>query len=222
MKTTIKSTFLFFISISLASCSLVGLDVHKDYEYQANVIDPKINKSAWQLLKDRSYGSPTDTIFRRMMDAIIYSEIDTNLYKNPAQSFILLHNDAVVRRASGNVTADCYWGRYKVANQPANAWSNYSKEQVKNWLLYLIIKGEYTFENLSPNNTIVNTFLPKNADPANPESIMTLLVVNDRDSKLSINNFTGSARVNTVRTGGIICTNGPAHVVDRVVEYGIK
>ena len=53
----------------------------------------------------------------------------------------------------------------------------------------------------------------------NPQSIMTFSINNAADYKLMINNFVGSLLVNTVRTAGIISTNGPIHVVDRVVDY---
>jgi hypothetical protein len=34
-----------------------------------------------------------------------------------------------------------------------------------------------------------------------------------------INDYTGSLRSTTARTAGILATNGPIHVVDRIVEY---
>jgi hypothetical protein len=37
-----------------------------------------------------------------------------------------------------------------------------------------------------------------------------------------INDFLNSVRVTVGRTSGILSDNGPIHVVDRVVEYGVK
>jgi hypothetical protein len=69
--------------------------------------------------------------------------------------------------------------------------------------------------------------MPKNVQPLNPESIIALRVVNDRFSKMRVNDFPGTVTYTTQRfseilTGGIISTNGPIHVANRVVEYRIK
>ncbi|WP_315814702.1 hypothetical protein [Paraflavitalea speifideaquila] len=46
------------------------------------------------------------------------------------------------------------------STRPAVAWQEYSRETVKNLLLYLMIQGEYGFDNLTINNTTVTTLLP--------------------------------------------------------------
>jgi hypothetical protein len=89
-------------------------------------------------------------------------------------------------------------------------------------LLYLIVKGEYTYENLGPENVETKTLLPEGADPLNPTSRMTFVLSNDRDSRVRINDFINSVRATAGRTSGILSDNGPIHVVDRVVEYGVK
>jgi hypothetical protein len=206
----------------MASCKkLAGLDLQKDTDHETSVLDPKINKTAWQYLKERSVSNATDTIFKRMYEAIVYSGIDSALYQQPNQTFIFLHNDAVFRTAAPTAT-DCYWGRYKVNNAVAKSWSQYTPQQVKNWLMYLILKGEYSYENLGPENVQVKTLLPEGTDAANPGSDMFLVLSNDRDSRVRLNDFINSVRVTVGRTSGIISDNGPIHVVDRVVEYGVK
>lgn len=206
------------LTIVFASCKKVaGLELQQNYEYQASTIDPNINKTAWQFLKDRATGQP-DTIFKRMYDAILYSGIDTAEYTKPNRTYIFLHNDAVVR---GTAT-DTYWGRYKVNNKAATKWSDYTPQQVKNWLLGLIVEGKYSFDNVTPDFVEAKTLLPPGTDPANPKSIIIFNVINDRNSKFTINGFPNTVRTTTVRTAGILSTNGPVHVVDRLVEYGIK
>jgi hypothetical protein len=217
---TIKYMFgLIVIATLLGSCSLAGLDVQEDFEYNYKVLDPKINMTARQFLESRSYDPKGDSVFYLMRQGLEYAGIDLSEFEQPDRTFIFLHKDAILRLDKGKVTGDCYFGYYKVANKPATKWSDYPKEQVKNWFLYLIAKGNHTFETLGPDNKTITTLLPLEADPKNPQSEMVIKVINDRNSKLRINEFVGATRVTTVRTGGIISTNGPIHVVDRVVAY---
>jgi len=207
------------VLLSCASCKkMFGLNRQDNVDHTIQILDPHINKTAWQFLKERATGQP-DSIFSRFYDAIKYAGIDSNEYMQPGRTYIFLHNDAIVR--SGNPT-DSYWGRYKVNNAAATKWSDYTPQQVKNWLLYLIAQGEYTFDNVTPDNVEVKTLLPAGADPANPQSIITFKVINDRDSKFRINDFFNTVRATQARTSNIISDNGPIHVVDRLVEYGVK
>jgi hypothetical protein len=211
-------------SLLFTSCKkLAGLDLQQDADHEITILDPHINKTAWQFLKDRATGpvGTQDTIFRRMYEGIIYAGIDSNEYKKPGRTYIFLHNDAIWR--TGNPTpVDSYFGRYKVNNVAATKWQDYTPQQVKNWLLYLIMEGEYSFDNVTPDNVEVKTLMPEGADAANPKSVMTFKVLNDRDSKWRINDFFNTVRATQARTAGIQSDNGPVHVVDRLVEYGVK
>lgn len=201
---------------------VLGLERQTDWEFNPVTLDPHIGKSAWAYLKERAQGSgPNDTIFKRMYEAVVYSEIDTNEYTKPGRTFVFLHNDAVKRISSNKYTTDSYWGRDSVSTpkRPANAWTEYPKEQVKNLLLYLIAEGNHTFETLTPVNVEARTLLPKGVAPNNPESIIYFRVDNSGSYPIKINDFVGSTRITTVRTGGILATNGPIHVVDRLVDY---
>ena len=219
-------------AVMFSSCKKIfGLELQKNQDHVVSTIDPHIYKSAWQFLKDRGLGStPNDTIFKRMYQGIIYSGIDTAEYTKPGRTFIFLHNDAVRRLSGTAVTTDCYFGKYKVGPAPgvaATKWEDYPKEQVKNYFLYLIVEGEHSFENVFPDPKFVKTLLPLNTDPLNPESEMAFRVINDRDSRFRINDFPGSAVPTPnlatpgiqARTAGILSTNGPVHVIDRVLFY---
>jgi hypothetical protein len=217
-----NAIFIGLLMVCITGCKkIAGLELQKDTDHETSVLDPHINKTAWQFLKERSILNQPDTIFKRMYDAIIYSGIDTAEYTQPGRTFLLLHNDAVFRAATPTA-ADCYWGRYKVGGQVAKSWSQYTPQQVKNWLLYLIVKEAYSYDNLGAENVTVKTLLPEGADPVNFGSIMTLKLSNDRDSRVRINDFINSVRVTVGRTSGILSDNGPIHVVDRMVEYGVK
>jgi hypothetical protein len=220
------------LAASLTGCKkLFGLKLQEDTDHVTTTIDPHIYKTAWQFLKDRALGTaPDDTIFRRMYQAVVYSGIDTNEYTKPGRTFIFLHNDAVRRLSGSTVTTDCYFGKYKVGPSPgvaATRWEDYPQIQVKNYLLSLIAVGEHTFENVFPDPKFEKTLLPPNTDLLNPQSEITFRVINDRDSRFRINDFPGSAVPTPnlatpgiqARTAGILSTNGPVHVIDRVLFF---
>jgi hypothetical protein len=218
---------LFIMALSFAGCKkLLGLERQTSEDHVVSTIDPHINKTAWQYLKERATGTP-DSIFNLMYQAVLYSGIDTNEYTKPNRTYIFLHNDAVLRKSGSSVTSDCYFGKYKVNGQPATSWTQYPQIQVKNYLLSLIMDGVYSFENITPDPVFVKTLMPPGYDPLNPESLIAFRVINDRDSRLRINDFPGSAVPTPnlatpgiqARTAGILATNGAIHVVDRVVFY---
>jgi len=209
--------------ISMAGCNLAGLKLQENADYHPYVLDPHINKTAWQYIKERSYNfAGKDTVFKLMRQAIEYSGIDTNLYIKTDCTFIFLHNDAVYRLSNKVITADCYWGKYLVNGKPATKWSDYPKEQVKNYLLYLIVQGAYSFNNLTPVNVIATTLQPQNYDPLNPTSIMTLRVNNDQNFTMRLNDFSNSVGYVSVRTSNILALNGAIQVIDRVLFYQTK
>ena len=210
---------------------LFGLKLQENTEHITSTLDPHINKTAWQFLKDRALGSvPDDTIFKRMYQAVVYSGIDTSEYTKPGRTFIFLHNDAVRRVSGSTVTTDCYFGKYKVGPAPgvaATKWEDYPQSQVKNYLLSLIVQGEHSFDNVFPDPKFEKTLLPPGTDPLNPQSEIAFRVINDRDSRFRINDFPGSAVPTPnltspgiqARTAGILSTNGPIHVIDRVLFF---
>lgn len=208
---------------------LLGLELQQNVDHPTHTIDPRLNRTAWDYIKARALGSP-DSVFYKFYLAIQYSGIDTNEYTKPGRTFILLHNDAVQRFVSNKITTDCYWGHYLVGGSPATSWQNYSPAQVKAWLQYLIVQGNYNYNFGSsinaPDLTILNnlnvtatTLLPPGTDTLNPTSIMLLSLTNDRNSSVQLNNFLGSAYYVTMSTAGYIVTNGSAHVANRVVYY---
>jgi hypothetical protein len=219
------------LAFGFTGCKKVlGLQLQQEVTHPTTTIDPHINKTAWQFIKDNALGTgANDTIFKQMYKAIIYSGIDTNEYTKPDRTFLVMHNDAVLRKSGSAVTTDCYFGKYKVGFPAvaATKWEDYPQLQVKNHLLSLIVQGAYTFENITPDPLYVHSLMPPNTDPLNPESIITFRVINDRDSRLRINDFPGSAYPTPnlatpglqARTAGLLSTNGPVHVIDRVLFY---
>lgn len=216
--------------IAVTGCKkFAGLSLQTDATHDPYLLNPNLNMTAWQYLKYRSgYDTTnpnwqTDTVFRLMYNAVLYSGIDTSEYVKPGRTFIFLHNLAAQTfNATTPVTVsnNCYWGYYLVDSLPATSWSQYSPAQVKAWLQYLIIQGKYNFDNITTNNTTVTTLLPPNTDSLNPTSIMTLVKDDVAGSgTIQINNFPGSYSYTNVRSGGYISTNGPIQVVGALVIF---
>jgi hypothetical protein len=220
-----------FLLFSLAGgCKKVaGLDLQQNVAHPTYTIDPRVNKTAWQYIKDRASGNP-DSIFSRMYEGILYSGIDTNEYTKPGRTFILLNNGAIDSVISGKVSVACYFGNYLVNGLPGTKWQDYSPAQVKIWLQYLILLKNYNYDfgskidapDLVPlnafNDTAVN-LMPPGSDPLNPQSILLIALTDDRNSSVVLNNFAGSAYPTIMRTAGYVLTNGSAHVAQNVVYY---
>ena len=221
---------LTILGISATGCKkLLGLPLQENEDHIVSTLDPHIGVTAWEFLKDRALGTSSfkDSIFYRMYQGILYSGMDSAEYTKPGRTFIFLHNDAVFRRSGTTTTTDSYFGKYKVNNAAATKWEDYPKEQVKNYLLSLIVQGEHSFENTLPDPKFEKTLLPPGKDTLNPESLIAFRVINDRDSRFRINDFPGSAVPTPnlatpgiqARTAGLLSNNGPVHVIDRVLFF---
>jgi len=81
-----KIKHIIAILITLSAVALIApgcMKLQKDFTRSTtDTLDAHLNKTAWAYLKSRAYNNstPSDTLFRRMYDAIIYSGIDTNEY----------------------------------------------------------------------------------------------------------------------------------------------
>ncbi len=247
--TTLTIAILF--SSILSGCNkIAGLPLQTDASYNGGIINNNSNMTAWDFIKSRSKGKG-DSLFTLMYDAIIYSGVDTNLYKKPNTTYILYTDSAIIfHSSSGAVSSSSYWGFYKVNKKAATSWSQYKGADsiaLQNNLLYLFTNGKHSFENIpitySQFNTVPNignpefdtTFMPKGVNSLNLNSLISF---NQSDSSGSfqsiyINAFPGSkfglSTTNTqypglkVRTAGInIKDNSVIHVMDRVIYYQLK
>ncbi|HWZ36457.1 MAG TPA: hypothetical protein VNW51_09870, partial [Mucilaginibacter sp.] len=94
---------ILFVCLAMAVTILPGcLKLQTDFHRgTTDTLDAHLYKNSWQYLKSRAYGSNTDTIFRRMYDAIIYSGIDTNLYAQSGKTYIYFTNAMVTTKKTG-------------------------------------------------------------------------------------------------------------------------
>lgn len=193
----------------LSGCEFMGLSLQEDYEYKPRVLDPNINMTVSEFL----YSSP-DHQLDTLISAIAYAGLQDEFTK-PGRTFFLMHNLAFYRLDSkGKVDVNCYFGKKKLPNgQTATKISDYPVEQIRELLLYHILEGEYGYDNLTPDNQEVPTLLTTDS------GTMLLRLTNDRDSRISINEFFGSQKVTRARTSNLRATDGTIHVVGDYAEY---
>lgn len=234
--------------------------LQKDYDYKPQEIDPHYDITVKQFIQQKGTAAANnDTSLKWMQKAIEYSGMDWAEYEKPGRTFILWHNDAVRRLTSGKVTAGFFFDYQVVvkdamgvpiksiliptvdSTRPANDWTDYSKTTVKNLLLYMIVEGEFGFDNLPITNIAAKTMLPvgTKADPQesrlgwvvtkltpNPDNSLAALYTLapglgtgfDPESKMNLR--IGNTDVSPIiindrmvdRTAGFFFTNGRAHV----------
>jgi hypothetical protein len=267
-----KITIYHFFFSMLAAISFTGCyKLQKDYKYDAFTLDPHINMTAKEFLLSRgTAGVGSDTIFKWMQLGIEYAGIDMAEYEKTGRTYIFLYNSAI-RTTSGSgatlkVTGGFFFdypiiGRDSAGNaipsisnpgtdslRPALQWNEYPKQLVKNYFLYLILQGEYSFENLSVSNTSIPTLLPAgtiadpnkvsklgwvvvktspNPDPASAANISFNTAGGpgfDPEGKINlklINNQNAPINVNDRaddRSAGYFATNGKVHVYDKTIH----
>jgi hypothetical protein len=263
MNIKISSSLLIMLIVLLSGC----YKVQKDYKFVPYELDPHVNMTAKDYILSRSDSvtpGRIDTTFRWMKKAIEYSGIDWAEYEKPNRTYILLHNSAIRVLTSGKTTAGFFFDYPVVvkdingnpvpsvlnpgldSTKPALNWTEYSPTTVKNYLLSLIIEGQYNFDNLGVTNTTVKTLLPPNTVAGNDSRLAFVVVQTtpnpdptaagnitlnkasgrgfDPEGLMNlkiVNNQNSPIRVNDRtddRTAGYIATNGPMHVYDKTVH----
>ncbi len=153
--------------------------LQKDYDYVKYELDPHYDMTAKQFLLSRgTNGVGSDTIFKWMQLGIEYAGIDMSEYEKSGRTYIFLHNSAIRTLSSGKTNGGFFFDypivvkdasgnpiKSKIdptldSTRPAVFWNEYPKEMVKNYFLYLIIQGEFGFDNVTVENQAVPTLLP--------------------------------------------------------------
>jgi hypothetical protein len=262
-KMNIKSIFI-FLTASLFFCGCYKLQ--KDYQYVKYELDPHINMTAKDYLVSRGKaGTGADTIFKWMQLGIEYAGIDMAEYEKPARTYILLHTNAIRTLSSGKVNGGFFFDYPIVVRdstgtpikskldptldslRPAVSWNEYPQQMVKNYLLYLIVEGEYGFNNLTVPDQSLPTLMPANAVASAADSKLGWVVTKttpnpdytaisfitfnptggtgfDPEGKINLkigNNDQSPIVVNdriNDRSAGYIATNGQIHVFDKTIH----
>jgi hypothetical protein len=258
------------IGLSLVAISVTALTgcykLQKDYDYKPQTLDPHLNMTAKDFMHSRGIGGTgNDTIFKWMELGMIYAGIDTMEYVKTGRTYIFLHNNAIRTLSSGKVNGGFFFdypvvGKDSLGNvlkskidvtqdslRPATSWNEYPQAMVRNYFLYLILQGEYSFENLTVNNKSIQTLMPAgqtvsandtklgwvvtkttpNPDPASASTIYFDKATGtgfDPEGKINlklINNQNAPINVNDRvddRTAGYFATNGKVHVYDKTIS----
>lgn len=209
---TIKYGIIAAVAMLFSGCELAGLEFQKDEKYAYHVLDPKVNMTAWEYINQPRQ----DTLFNMTVRGIKYAGLEEE-YKKPGRTFIIPTWTTFLRKNSnGTLNSGAYFAYKQVNGQNATSWKDYPVDEVRKFFQYHIIEGVYSYDNLTPDNTIATTLLEE------PENTIQLLVMNDRNSKIQVNNFPNTKRTSSIRTSNIQVTNGVVHVTDGFYEPGEK
>ena len=206
--------------LAMTSCEVFGLDFQDsyDFDYDAGIPSNKVNMSTIDFIKSR-----TD-IFSLLLEAIEYTELE-NDFKQPNVTYLLPTNTAFnSETASDKSYFQTHQLTYfdeelgEMVSYAPISMRAYPKEQVKEFLLYHIVKGKYTFTNLTPEPTWYETFAV--ADTAK----VNMYILKDRDPNLAFNNFDGHYKSSIKpRTSNLYSDDGSyIHVLDSWLDRPTK
>ena len=215
-----KALALMVIPFFIASCELLGLDYQDsyDYDYSAGMPSNKIDMSAFEFIKSR-----TD-IFSLLEEAILYAGVE-NEFKQSGVTYLLPTNTAFNSETSTDLS---YFQTHQLTyideetgelvSYAPKSMTAYPKEQVKEFLLYHIVKGKYTFTNLPAEPTWFETVAT--ADTAK----INMYLLKDRNPNIVFNNFDGHYKSSIKpRTSNLYNADGSyMHVMDSWLDRPTK
>ena len=215
-----KALALMVIPFFIASCELLGLDYQDsyDYDYSAGMPSNKIDMSAFEFIKSR-----TD-IFSLLEEAILYAGVE-NEFKQSGVTYLLPTNTAFNSETSTDLS---YFQTHQLTyideetgelvSYAPISMTAYPKEQVKEFLLYHIVKGKYTFTNLPAEPTWFETVAT--ADTAK----INMYLLKDRNPNIVFNNFDGHYKSSIKpRTSNLYNAEGSyMHVMDSWLDRPTK
>lgn len=208
------------LPVVFASCELFGLDFQDsyDFDYEKGMPSNKVNMSTYDFIESR-----TD-IFSLLLEAIKYVGME-NDFRQPNVTYLLPTNTAFNSETAEDRS---YFQTHQLAyfDEELNEYVSYapismtaySKEQVKQFLLYHIVKGKYTFTNMNAEPTWYETFAE--ADTA----IVNMYLLKDRNPNITFNNFDGHYKATIKpRTSNLYSDDGSyIHVLDSWLDRPTK
>lgn len=197
----------------MAGCEALGLDYQDsyDFDYSAGLANNKVEMSTYDWIASRS------DIFSLLKEAIDYADMQAEFqqqhmtYLLPTdkafnsetesdKSYFQQHQLSYIDQATGDTVS------YAPISMTA-----YPKEQVREFLLYHIVKGEYTFTNIPAEPTWFATCAT--ADTA----YVNMYLLKDRNPNIVFNNFDGHYKSSIKpRTSNMYSTVSQSfmHVID--------
>ena len=188
----------------LTGCNLFGLDIQQsyDYDYDAGMRSNELNCTVWEFLQQRS------TDYRIFLEGIEYAGLQS-MYNERNATYIVLRNSVFTNTTTGfflmnqliNVDGSVY---------TPNTLTDYPKEQVRQLLLYHIVKGAWTWSNLPDGPT----WYPTYAD--GETAFLNMFMAKRVPPNIVFNSFPGHyVQDKTARTTNLKAGNGSyVHVLD--------
>jgi uncharacterized surface protein with fasciclin (FAS1) repeats len=205
--------------IMFAGCELFGLDFQEPYDFDAEkgLYDNQLKMTAWEFMKSRQ------DIFSDLLDAISYSGVDTALFNQSNSTLLLVTNQGLTSTTSSNQS---YWYQNRIEDpeNPENtvmpfSWDVYPKEQIKQFILYHIIKGAYSYNELSAATQGAISFFPTHSTLSN--GYVALQMKKEGALSIYFNNFPSHYKVDMkARTNNLQVPNGTyIHVLNNWLDY---
>lgn len=203
------------IPLIFTSCEIFGLEVQEsyDYDYSAGQYDNHINMTVWEFINSRQ------DLFLLMKEAIEYADMQ-DMYNEANATYILLADKAFNATGSSDLS---YFQTHKLVDEAGVAYApvsmtQYPKDVVKEFLLYHIVKGKYTWSNLPPSPTWYDTYAV--ADTAK----MNIYIIKDRNPNIVFNNFDGHYKSSIKpRTSNLLSNSGAyVHVLESWIDRPTK
>lgn len=210
---TIKSA-LWSIGLALmvSGCEVFGLEFQEpyDFDYDAGIPSNKVNMSTWDFIQSRS------DLFSLLKEAIEYTGLQSE-FQQSGCTYLLPTNAAF---NSEDETEKSYFQLHQLSyfdteigeevSYAPISMTSYPKEQVKEFLLYHIVKGLYTHTNLPAEPTWYETCA--SADTAQ----INMYILKDRNPNITFNNFDGHYKSEIKpRTSNLFSSDGSyIHVIE--------
>lgn len=211
-----------FLLIALASlclltgCELFGLELQQGYDYdpQKGLYDNQLKTDAWEFVRER------EDLFSELVVAVRYAEIDSAVFNRPNQTLCLPTNAALA------TATDSYWARHLldlnedgIPETKPLSWDVYSKEQVRDLILYHIVIGQWSYYELIGAIQDQQYFFATNSTRA--DGYVALNIKKEGALSIYFNNFSNHYTADLkARTNNLQVPNGTyIHVLDKYLEY---
>lgn len=206
--------------VLFTGCEVFGLDFQEpyDYDYDEGMPSNKVNKSTLAFIESRS------DLLSLLHEAIVYTGLESE-YTLPDVTYILPTNTAFNSTTESDKS---YFQTHMLSyideetgdtiTYAPITMTAYPKEQVKEFLLYHIVKGKYTHSNLPAEPT----WYPTQA--AADTAMINMYILKDRNPNIAFNNFDGHFKSSIKpRTSNLLSDEGSyIHVLDSWLDRPTK
>ena len=204
-------------SLLFEGCELIGLDFQEpfEYDYEVGMYSNETNMTAWEFIQSRP------DLFSLLQEGIEYAGLEEE-YVQTDRTYLLLTDDAF------NSTDEDDYSYFMTHTFPdpndtsitiiPESLTNYAVEQVKELLLYHIVEGDWTWDNLPASSTWYDT--RASADTAK----VNMYLLKDRNPNIVFNNFEGHYKLELkARTTNLLTSNESyMHVMESWLDRPTK